>query len=175
MFAVMPPAKKKTAKNRPGRRSKLGAARSEILRGLGDAIPIRSACLAAGIGVTTLHDWRTKGAAELAALAEWENADPKKRGRKPALTEYGLFERDVEITEAKAESKLVRQVAKKSPLEILKRRFPATWGDKKIVALEGTEDGPPIKNEGGPPVIVKLTFENPDDEELWEDETEEES
>lgn len=165
------PAPKKTPKKRStGRPSKLAAARPKILRSLGEAIPIRSACLAAGIGTTTLHDWRTRGAAELAELAKWENADPKKRGPEPKLTEYGKFEEAVEIAEARAEAKLVRQVAKKQPLEILKRRFPGTWGDKKIVALEGTEDGPPIKNEGGPPVVVNLTFENPDDEDLWEDE-----
>jgi hypothetical protein len=165
-------APKKTApRKKPGRKSKLAAARPKILRGIADAIPVKSACLAAGISTSSLHNWRTAGTAELAALAAWESADPETRGEKPVLTEFGEFELAVELAEAKAEAKLVRAVAKKSPLEILKRRFPGTWGDKKIVALEGTEDGPPIKNEGGPPVILNLTFEDPADEELWQDET----
>jgi hypothetical protein len=170
-----PTVKKKTAKKRgKGRPSKLAATRPKILRALGDAIPIRSACLAAGIGPSTLHLWRTKGAEEIVALNAWENADPKTRGPEPKLTEYGEFEIAVEVAEAKAEAKLVRAVQKKKPLEILKRRFPKQWGDRKLVALEGTDDGPPIKNEGGPPVIVNLTFEDPDDEELWETDDEEE-
>lgn len=153
-----------------GRKSKLARVRPKILRGISDAIPIRSACRAAGIGTTTLHVWKKKGEAEIALVEAWDAEDPKTRKPKtrPALGEFGLFVEAVEAAEASAEAKLVRAVKKKTPLEILKRRFPKQWGDRKLVALEGTEDGPPIKNEGGPPVVVKLTFQDPDDSELWD-------
>lgn len=177
------PRKKAPTKTAPkrGRPSKLAKARPKILRALADAIPLKSACLAAGIGYSTLAEWKRHGNANLAALNDWEALSDEDRSEKlaageeaPALNEFGEFLIAAEEAEARAEAKLVRAVSKKSPLEILKRRFPKTWGDKKLIALEGTEDGPPIKQEGGPPVIVNLTFEDPDDEDLYEDKTEEE-
>jgi len=169
MFAFMPPAKKAARKKAKPRKTKVASHRGRILRAIGDAIPLRSACYAAGIGRTTLHEWKTKGKANLDALDRWEVTDEKDReGKAPKLDEFGKFLIDCEAAEARAEAKLVRAVTRKTPLEILKRRFPKQWGDRKLVALEGTEDGPPIKSEGGPPVVVKLTFENPDDEDLFD-------
>jgi hypothetical protein len=164
------PAKKVAKKRKtPVRSNTLGAKRTKILRAIGDAIPLRSACFAAGMGRTTLHEWKTKGKANLDAMDVWEVTAPEAReGKAPKLDEFGKFLIDCEAAEAKAESKLVRAVTRKTPLEILKRRFPKQWGDRKLVALEGTEDGPPIKSEGGPPVVVQLNFTDPDDEDLFE-------
>ena len=157
--------------NPKGKPSKLKKARPVILKGLADAIPIRSACLIAGIGVQTLRDWKLKGKANLDAI----EAAHKAGRRAPALDEYGDFLNAADIAEAKAEGHLIRAVQEKNPLEILKRRFRKDWGDRKLVALEGT-DGEPIKTDGGGGAVVNLnlTFENPDDEELWVDGDDEE-
>lgn len=174
-------AKKKTAKRRPprkrGRPSLLAKKRPAILRALGEAIPIRSACLQAGVNERTLRLWIAKGREELNALAIWEEAEPEVRAPEPPpVTELGEFVEAVEIAEAQAEAKLVRKVAKEKPLEILKRRFPDSWGDTRRVKLEGGDPDSPIvtENLGGPPVVFNLTLEDPDDEELWEDATDEE-
>lgn len=172
------PAKKKTTKRRPprkkGRPSLLARKRAAILRGISTPIPIKSACLQAGVAPRTVREWIQRGRAELDALALWEAEDPATRSKKPPpVSEFGDFVEAVDVAEAKAEARLVRAVQKKKPLEILKRRFPDTWGDKKRVALEGTDDGPPIRSEGGPPVLVNLVLEDPDDADLWKDATDE--
>ena len=141
-----------------GRPSKLKTARPKILRAIGDAITIRAACRMSGIDDSTFRKWRIQGIKDRDA------------GKK---TELAAFVDAIEEAEARAEAKLVRAVQRKQPLEILKRRFPKEWGDKKLVALEGGDPENPIRTEGPSPVTLNLTIEDPDDEELWEDNDEE--
>ena len=125
-----------------------------ILKSLGDGNFVRVACRVAGISQRTFYRWR-------------ERADEEREaGRKTVHTR--LFD-EIELAEARAEAALVREVRKRNPLEILKRRWPERWGDQRKIKLCGEENGPPITTT--PPVIVNLTFEDPDDEDLWIDAT----
>ena len=105
-----------------GRKTKLNDDRIKaICKYVEEGLTYETAARLAGIDPATLHRWRREGA-------------QAKRGKKRELVEA------LEVANAKAQRKLVRQVKqeKGGAKWILERRWPKDWGQKVDVTLEGT-------------------------------------
>lgn len=83
---------------------------------------VSTACAQAGVSRRTYYDWKKKGK---------EAADEQKNNI------YTEFLEAVEMADADIEVALVSQISSESnwraKLEILKRRFPERWGDRRQV------------------------------------------
>ncbi|HFC08445.1 MAG TPA: hypothetical protein ENJ54_01125 [Chloroflexi bacterium] len=104
-----------------GRKTKLNDDRIKaICKYVEEGLTYETAARLAGIDPATLHRWRREGA-------------QAKRGLKKKLVE------ELEVANAKAQRKLVRQVKKEKggAKWILERRWPKDWGTRLDVQFEG--------------------------------------
>lgn len=93
--------------------------REQVLAAVAMGVPVRTACLLAGIGESTFYQWQTRGNRDLEA------------GR---ATKWRRFAEDVTRARAEAEASHVTQLMKlakkdaRTLLAILARMYPETWG-----------------------------------------------
>lgn len=135
-------------KSRAGRRSKMND--QTIMKVCGwikRGNTVRASCLIAGIHQDTFYHWKATGEKD------------RKDGQ---TTKFSRFLDEVDHAEAVSQNRLINQVLSmggyKGALEILKRRFPAEFGDKTALM---NPDGTALPATGGPPISVTIRCDGP--------------
>ena len=137
-----------------GRKTKLNEeAIDSICTSIRGGLWAKQACILAGINQNTYYEWKKEGITH------------REEGRN---TKHVKFLDALEEAEADLEAMLIQRVLeedKRGPLEILKRRCSARWGDKSTQELSGPGGGPIQATIGA---TLNLIMEGDDEEDPFE-------